>query len=241
MQSKDHVINRRSWFAAAALACAAVLAPGAPAMALTGVQVGASGATYASAAIQCALNPETGMGPSVRAGLYNPKKGASATVSLNGKAVATVTFANPDTTVWLASGINTVVVSVNKKTVDRYTFDATSAANEANVCMPDTSGNTITGDLEYGASLKSYAVVTPGCALNAATGRAQPFVNLFDNGRYLLNVSVNNAALTQLNGTTRLRVPVFLAPGLNVISAANGSLSTDYYVRDGGSGTCPLP
>jgi hypothetical protein len=36
-------------------------------------------------------------------------------------------------------------------------------------------------------------------------------------------------------------VPIFLSPGLNVISAANGSLSTDYYVRDGGTGTCSLP
>ena len=45
----------------------------------------------------------------------------------------------------------------------------------------------------------------------------------------------------QLNGTTRPRVPVFLGAGLNVISAANGSVSTDHYVRDGGSGSCVLP
>jgi hypothetical protein len=33
---------------------------------------------------------------------------------------------------------------------------------------------------------------------------------------------------------------VFLSAGWNVISAANGSLSTDYYLRDGGNGTCVL-
>jgi hypothetical protein len=32
-----------------------------------------------------------------------------------------------------------------------------------------------------------------------------------------------------------------LGAGVNVISAANGFLSTDYYVRDGGDGTCTLP
>jgi hypothetical protein len=65
-------------------------------------------------------------------------------------------------------------------------------------------------------------------------------VNLFDNGTYLLNVSVNNVPLTQLS-TSRRSTPVFLAPGLNVISAANGAVSTDYYVRDGGDGSCTLP
>ena len=84
-------------------------------------------------------------------------------------------------------------------------------------------------------------MVTPGCAFNPLTGHAQPFVNLIDNGGYLLNVSVNNVPLTQLNGVTRMHVAVFLGPGLNVISAANGALSTDHYVRDGGAGTCSLP
>jgi hypothetical protein len=82
--------------------------------------------------------------------------------------------------------------------------------------------------------------VIPGCAWNALTGRAQPYVNLFDDGTYLLNVSVNNVPLTQL-GISRKSTPVFLAAGLNVISAANGALSTDYYVRRGGEGTCTLP
>jgi hypothetical protein len=104
----------------------------------------------------------------------------------------------------------------------------------------DTGGNTFSGGVEYGASGKSSATVTPGCALNAATGRPQPYINLFDNGSYLLNVSVNNVPLTQL-GTTRPHTPVFLSAGLNVIAAANASLSTDYYVRDGGTGTCTLP
>ena len=36
-------------------------------------------------------------------------------------------------------------------------------------------------------------------------------------------------------------IPAFLDAGLNVISAANGTLSIDYYVRDGGDGMCTLP
>jgi hypothetical protein len=217
----------------------------APVYAATGIQVGPSGKTYASAGIQCALNPITGMAPMMQAGLYNPKTNASATVSLNGDPKATVTFLSPDTIVWLANGSNTVVVALNKKTTDSYLFTDVKYSypyNNAtlNMCIPDTSDNTVSGDLEYAASGKSYATVTPGCALNGATGRVQPYINLFDNGTYLLNVSVNNVPQTQL-GTTRPHTPVFLSAGLNVISAANGSVSTDYYVRDGGTGSCTLP
>ena len=68
----------------------------------------------------------------------------------------------------------------------------------------------------------------------------QPYVHLFDNGSFLLNVSVNGVPLTQLSAH-RPHAPVFLNAGLNVISAANGSLSTDYYVRDGGDGRRVLP
>jgi hypothetical protein len=82
--------------------------------------------------------------------------------------------------------------------------------------------------------------VTPGCALKGGAGQPQPYVNLFDNGGFLLNVSVNGVPLTQLSAQ-RPHAPVFLSAGLNVISAANGSLSTDYYVRDGGDGHCVLP
>jgi uncharacterized protein YdeI (BOF family) len=211
----------------------------APSWALTGVQVGASGKTYASADVQCALHPVAGMAPMVQAGLYNPKKNSSGTVSLNGSAVATVTFLGPDTTVWLANQVNSVGVALSRTQADSYAFDASS--NQVNVCIPDTRGNTVGGGVEYAASYKSYATVTPGCALNPATGRAQPFVNLFDNGTFLLNVSANNVALTQLNGVTRKSAPVFLSPGWNVISAANGAVSTDYFVRDAGTGTCTLP
>jgi uncharacterized membrane protein len=190
--------------------------------------------------VQCAANPTTGkQAPVIDAGLFNPKQGASATVSLNGTSVATVTDVTPATNVWLADGNNTVVVALSKRTADSYAFTV-----QPGMCtLPDTSGNTFSADgtLEYAASGKSYATVTPGCALNGATGLAQPYVNLFDNGAYLLNISINGIPLTQLNGTTRTHTPVFLSAGTNVISAANGYVSTDYYVRDGGDGTCTLP
>jgi hypothetical protein len=213
------------------------LALGATAFAATTLQIGASGKTFASSAVACATNPSNVLAPVIDAGLYQPKANAKATVSLNGKDVATVTSSNPVSKVWLRDGTNTVVVALNKKTADSYTFSAPPG-----LCAPVTSGNTFSpdGTLEYGASGKSYATVTPGCALNGATGLPQPYVNLFDNGSYLLNISVNGVPLTQLSAT-HPHTPVFLSAGQNVISAANGSLSTDYYVRDGGSGTCTLP
>jgi len=221
------------------LAFVAGMALGTPAWALTGVQIGPSGRSYASTVVQCALHPVDGMAPVIQAGLYNPKKNASAPVSLNGQSVATVTFLSPDTELWLANGLNAVVVTLDRRTADSYSFDASSG--QQNYCIPDTSGNNKAGGtIEYAASQKSYATMAPGCAFNSRTGRAQPYVNLFDNGTYLLNVSVNNVPLTQLS-TSRRSTPVFLAPGLNVISAANGGASTDYYVRDGGDGACTLP
>lgn len=174
------------------------------------------------------------MAPLVQAGLYNPKKNASATVSLNGPAVASVTILGPDADVWLANGSNAVSVLLDRKTADSYAFDASlTYPGQPNVCIPDTRGNAPSGDVEYAASSKSYATVTPGCALNPLTGRAQP-------GSYLLNVCVNSVALTQLSSLKR-STPDFLAAGLNVISAANAAISTDYFVRDGGTGTCTLP
>ena len=115
------------------------MALGTPVWALTGVQVGPSGKSYASTVVQCALNPIDGMAPMVQAGLYNPKKSASATVSLNGHSVATVTFLSPDTNLWLANGLNTVVVALDRRTADTYSFDA--ASGQQNYCIPDTSGN----------------------------------------------------------------------------------------------------
>lgn len=231
---------KRTSFSSGLLAVAIAILLGASVWALTGIQIGPSGDTYASAGLQCALNPVAGMAPMVQAGLYNPKKNTSGTVSLNAAPVATVNFLSPDTTVWLANGINAVDVAIRKR-ADSYSFDASLAyPGQPNVCIPDTSGNTVSGDVEVAVSGKSYTTVTPGCALSAS-GQAQPFVNLVDNGTYLLDVSVNNVPLTQLNGTTRVHTPVFLSAGLNVISAANGSVSTDYYVRDGGSGSCSLP
>lgn len=210
-----------------------------PATAATTVQIGDSGKTYASAAVSCATHPTTGLPTArVEAGLFNPKRSASAVVSLDGAALATVTADSPAATVWLGGGSHVVMVALNRKTADRYAFDV-----PASLCaLPDTSGNTFSSDgtLEYAASGKSYATVTPGCALNAATGRAQPYVHLFDNGGFLLNVSVYGVPLTQLSAT-RPHTPVFLAAGVNVISAANGSLSVDNYIRDGGTGSCTLP
>jgi len=115
------------------------------------------------------------------------------------------------------------------------------AATPTTFSLPDTSGNFFSADgsLEYAASGKSYAPVVPGCAVNPKSGLPQPFVNMFDNGSFLLNVSVNNVPLTQLSAR-RPHTPVFLGAGVNVISAANAKLSTDYYVRDGDDGHCAL-
>lgn len=231
--------NKSTLSSSAVVAFAAVTALSGSAWAATTVQVGASGKTYASSAVQCAADPATGASsPVVEAGLFNPTTRLRATVTLNGTPVATVTTLIPATNVWLADGDNKVVVALNKKTVDSYVFTV-----QPGMCsLPDTSGNTFSADgtLEYAASGKSYTTVTPGCAWNAGTGQAQPFVNLFDNGDYMLNVSVNGVPLTQLS-TTHPHTPVFLSAGQNVISAANGYLSVDYYVRDGGDGTCTLP
>ena len=211
-----------------------------PVSAATGTQVGPSGKTYASDQAQCGLNPVTGMAPMVRVGLYNPKRNDSATISLNGASIATVSFVNPDYTVWLANGSNTVVLDLKRNKGDSYLFDASLAyAGQPNMCIPDTSGNTFANGLEIAETGKSSATVTPGCAFGPVG--PQPFVNVFDNDAYLLDVSVNSVPLTQLNGTTRRSTPVFLSAGLNVISLANAALSTDYFVRDGGTGTCTLP
>lgn len=218
-------------------AVAAIAAMATSAWAATAVQIGPSGKTYASSAVTCAANPSTGvLSPVVQAGLFNPKTNASAAIVLNGMQVADVTSASPAADVWLVEGNNTVVVALSKKTADAYSF----AVQPGMCALPDTSGNTFSADgtLEYAASGKSYATVTPGCAWNGATG--QPYVNLFDNGDFLLNVSVNGVPLTQLSAT-RPHTPVFLSAGQNVISAANAFLSIDYYVRDGGTGTCALP
>lgn len=206
-----------------------------------GIQVGPSGKTYADSALSCALHPAAGLSPRVMAGLYQPTKRARATVSLNGTQVTQVTAAQPDATVWLAAKPNTVQVALSARVADRYIFDATPTfPGQPNVCIPDTRGNSVSGDLETAASGTSYATVTPGCALNPQTGLAQPYVTLFDNGGTVLNVSLNTVPLTQLS-SSRPRATLFLAAGLNVVTVAAGSLFTDAYVRDGGSGSCTLP
>jgi hypothetical protein len=216
----------------------AVAGPGTSAWAATTVTIGGSGKTFASSAVQCAVNSAGVSAPMVQAGLFNPKPSTSAEVSINGVVHASVTAAEPVADVLLVDGSIKVVVALSKKVADTYAFTVIPG-----MCnQPNTSGNTFSADgtLEYAASGKSYATVTPGCALNGRTGLTQPYVNLFDNGGYLLNVSVNGVPLTQLSAT-RPHTPVFLSAGQNVISAANGSLSIDYYVRNGGDGTCVLP
>ena len=226
-------MNAKHILRAAAFAFLAIVALRASASAATTVQVGASGQTYASSEVQCAADPTTGMlSAAVEVGLYKPKRNTTATVSLNGNPVATVTTTNPFVTVQLADGDNTLVMTISKKTADQYVFSV-----QPGHCS--TSGNTFSpdGTLEYAASGKSYATLIPGCALNPASGQMQRYVNLFDSGTYVLNVSVNGVPLTQLDAT-RPHTPVFLSAGWNVISAANGTLSIDYYVRDGGDGAC---
>ncbi|MGJ0509269.1 MAG: hypothetical protein ACR652_19530 [Methylocystis sp.] len=211
------------------------LASGSPALALTDAKIGPSGKTYASAAVKCALDPVAGMAPMVQAGLYNPSKTASAAVKLNGNAVTTVTFISPDATVWLPNSANTVTVSPDKKTTDSYSYD--TSTSQINVCVPNTT-NTVTGDLEYAA--QSYATVTPGCALNPANGKRQLYVNLFDKTTAILNVTLNQVPLTQMSAS-RPKALIFLAPGWNVFTAANG-LGTDTFVRKGVElDTCALP
>jgi hypothetical protein len=187
----------------------------------------------------CSSNPNTGLqSPMIEAGLFNPKKMALASIALNGTRVASVSALKPAALVWLADGTNSVVVAPKNRLADTYTFTV-----QAGLCnLPDTSGNTLSADgtLEYAASAKSYATVEPGCALNPVSGTPQPFINLFAAGNYLLNISVNGTALTQLSSSNP-HTPIFLGAGANVIAAANGFISTDYYVREGGDGTCVLP
>jgi hypothetical protein len=203
------------------------------------VQIGTSGKTFASAAAQCAMNPATGViSPTVQAGLFNPTQHTEAVVRLNGVKIKELHGATLTSDVWLADGSNALSVALSKKVTDTYVFSVASG-----LCKPPaTAGNFYSADgtLEYAASGKSYLTVAPGCALNPGTGWAQPLLNLFDNGSFLLNVSVNGVPLTQLSAL-RPRTPVFLSAGQNVITAVNGVLSTDTFVRDGGTGTCSLP
>lgn len=223
-----------AWAAQAAFVALATLPVAAGAA--TTVVVGATGKTFASAAPQCAVHPVTGQAtPMVQAGLFNPRRQAEADVSLDGQRLQEVDRETPAVDVWLSAGSHSVAVALSRRQADRYSYNVPAGLCDA----PATTGNFFSADgtLEYAASGKSYMTVTPGCALNPATGVAQPFVNLFDNGSFLLNVSVNGVPLTQLSAL-RPRVAVFLQAGSNLITAANGSLSTDSFVRQGG--TCAL-
>lgn len=230
MQTPSRILSQAS----AALVAAGLSAT---ALAATTVQIGDSGKTFASSAAQCAVNPTTGLSsPTVQAGLFNPAPRAEAELRLNGVKLKELETATPTADVWLVDGANTVTLAPSKRVTDTYVFTVISgqcSLPPGNFYSPD-------GALEYAASGKSYTTVVPGCALNPATGLTQPFVNLFDNGSFLLNVSVNGVPLTQLSAT-RPRALVFLGAGQNLITAANGSLSTDTFIRNGGTGTCVLP
>jgi hypothetical protein len=230
MTSKNILIQTSVALALAAAVCS-------PVCAATTVQIGTTGKTFASSGAQCAVNPSTGVSaPLVQAGLFNPVPRLEAEVRLNGVTLKEVQTSSPVADVWLANGSNKVTVAISKRLTDTYVFAVTAGQCSlpvGNYVSPD-------GTLEYAASGKSYTTVTPACALNPATDLTQPFVNLFDNGSFLLNVSVNGTPLTQLSAT-RPRALVFLSAGQNVITAANGTASTDTFIRDGGAGTCVLP
>lgn len=218
-----------------AAAMAAFAAPATTAWAATATQVGASGKTFASDAVQCTVDPSGVLGSMVQAGLLDPRRGSRAVVWLDGNPQGEVTFADPVMSLPLDAGVHTVVVALGRKATDSYPYTV-------DVGQCSTAGNRISADgtLEYAASGKSSATVDPGCAWSAAAGQPRRYVNLFDNGGFLLNVSVNGVPLTQLSAL-KPHTPVFLGLGWNVIAAANASLSTDYYVRYGGDAPCVLP
>lgn len=127
-------MENKSTLSSGAIASAAVMALSGSAWAATSLQVGASGKTFASSMVRCAAGPTPGVqSPVIDAGLFNPKRGASATVSLNGTSVATVTADIPATNVWLADGANTAVVALSKRTADSYTFNV-----QPGMCAPQT-------------------------------------------------------------------------------------------------------
>ncbi|HJW12015.1 MAG TPA: hypothetical protein VJ598_09525, partial [Albitalea sp.] len=119
MQARELLVTAAAAFIAAGTATSAFAA--------TTVQVGGSGKTFASSAVQCSSNPATGtMAPMVQAGLFNPKPSTSAVVTLNGALVKSVVATDPVADVWLADGNNTVVVALSKRSADTYAFAVTA-------------------------------------------------------------------------------------------------------------------
>ncbi len=218
----------------------AVVASGvAHAAPVSSLSVGDSGRSYASSRISCAAAPDgTALVPVAWVGLFSPAASDRALAWLNRNPVARLSYVRPLARLPLAYGSNSAAVAFSRRVIDRYAFEVPAIA----CAMDESQGNTYSADgtLEYGAAVKSYATVLPGCAVNPLTGVAQPYLNLFDGGDYLLNVSINGEALTQL-GPTRPHTVVFLVAGRNVISVADASQSTEYYVRDTGDGMCDLP
>lgn len=79
-QAGESGMRDKGMLLAAAGASVAAMALGASAQAAS-VQIGGSGKTYASIAVQCTVDPSSGsLTPSIEAGLFNPKRGASAAV-----------------------------------------------------------------------------------------------------------------------------------------------------------------
>lgn len=204
----------------------------------TNVQIADSGRSFSSTLVRCHANPDTGdLAPAVIVGLFNPKPIARADVTLNGSIIGTLTADdNRRIEVWLKENENVISVDFPKGKSDLYTFDA-----PPDVCaLPEPIGNRFSADglTEYAASEKSYATVNTSCAFNPKTGSDQSYINLFVSGNFLLNVSLNGIPLTQL-GPRRPNTHIFLDPGRNVISAANGFLTVDHYIRD--DEACQIP
>lgn len=112
----SQVLSSGAAFCAVTILCS-------PVMAVDFIQLGESGKTYASSAVSCAVNPENERLPLIEeVGLYKPKGKASADVSRNDVFVKTVTTDDPFVEVWLEYGINDIVVTVNRHTIDTYTY-----------------------------------------------------------------------------------------------------------------------
>jgi hypothetical protein len=145
---------------------------------------------------------------------------------------------SPDTELWLANGLNAVVVTLDRRTADSYSFDASSG--QQNYCIPDTSGNNkaadhrIRGQSEVlrhgGAGLCVQCTHGSGTAVCESVRQWNLPAQRFRQQRAAhatQHFAQEHAGVSGAGPQCHLR--------------ANGAVSTDYYVRDGGDGSCTLP